>query len=129
MFNVDNITNENNKEHNKKWPFIPDHSYRILIIGGSGSEKTNALLNLISQQDNIDKMRSYAKELSETKSEFLIKKCKDDEIKYCNDPNAFIECSNTMDDVYENIDNYNPTRKREILIMFDDMIADIMTNE
>ena len=59
----------------------------------------------------------------------MIKKRKDVEIKYCNDPNAFIECSNRMDDVYENIDDYNPSRKRNILIVSDDMIADIMTNK
>ena len=53
------------KAHNKKWPFIPDHPYRILIIGGSGSGKTNALLNLISQQDDIGKIYLYAKDLSE----------------------------------------------------------------
>ena len=51
MINLDRITNENNKEHNEKWPHIPDHPYRILIIGGSGSWKTNALLNLINNQD------------------------------------------------------------------------------
>ena len=55
MFNLDNITNENNREYNRKWPSIPDHPYRTLIIGGSGSGKTNALLNLISQQDDVDK--------------------------------------------------------------------------
>ena len=49
MINLDNIINENNKNHNKKWPYIPDHPYRILIIGGSGSGKTNALLNLINK--------------------------------------------------------------------------------
>ena len=64
MFNLDSITNENNKEHNKKWPFIADHPYRILIIDGSGSGKTNALLNLISQQSDIDKTYLYAKDLS-----------------------------------------------------------------
>ena len=79
MLNLDNTTNENKKAHNKKWPFIPDHPYRILIIGGSGSGKTNALLNLISQQDDIDKIYLYAKDLSEPKYEFLIKKCEDDE--------------------------------------------------
>ena len=128
MINLDSITNENNKERNEKWPFIPDHPYRILIIGGSGSGKTNALLNLIKEQDDIDKIYLYAKDLSEPKYEFLIKKREDVGIKYCNDPNAFIECSNRMDDVYQNIDDYNPTRKRRILIVFDDMIADIMTN-
>ena len=50
-------------------------------------------------------------------------------IRYLNDLNAFIECSNMMDDVYENIHDYNSSRKRKILIVFDDMIADIMTNK
>ena len=98
-------------------------------IGGSGSGITNALLNLIKEQDDIDKIYLYAKDLSEPKYEFLIKKREDVGIKYCNDPNAFIECSNRMDDVYQNIDDYNPSRKRKILIVFDDMIADIMTNK
>ena len=61
--------------------------------------------------------------------EFLIKKREDAGIKHFNDLNAFIECSNTMDDIYENIDDYNPSRKRKTLIEFDDMIADIMTNK
>ena len=112
MINLDSITNENNKEHNEKWPFIPDHPYRILIICGSGSGKTNALLNLIKEQNDVDKIYLYAKDLSKPKYEFLIRKCEDVRIKYCNDPNAFIECSNTMDDLYENIDNYNPSRKK-----------------
>ena len=67
-------------------------------------------------------MYLYAKDLSEPKYEFLIKKCEDSGIKHFNDPNTFIECSNTMDDVYENIDDYNPSRKRKILIVFHDMI-------
>ena len=100
-----------------------------MIIGGSGSGKTNALLNLIKEQDDIDKIYLYAKDLSEPKYEFLIKKREDVGIKYCNDPNAFIECSNRMDDVYQNIDDCNPSRKRKILIVFDDMIADIMSNK
>ena len=61
MINLYSITNENNKEHNEKWPFITDHPYRILINGRSGSEKTNALLKLIKEQDNIDKMYLYEK--------------------------------------------------------------------
>ena len=129
MFNLDDITNEN-KECNKKWLYIPDHPYRILVSDGSGSRKTNALLNLISQQDDIDKMYLYLfVDSSEPKYEFLIKNCEDTGIKHFNDLNAFIECSNTMDDVYKNIDDCNPSRKRKILIVFDDMIADIMRNK
>ena len=129
MINLDNIVNNYNEEHNEKWPYIPDHPYRILIIGGSGSGKTNTLLNLINEQKDIDKIYLYAKDLSEPKYELLIKKHKDAGIKHLNDPNAFIECSNTMGEVYEKIDNYNPNRKRKILIVFDDMIADIMSNK
>ena len=129
MTNLDSNTNENNKEHIEKWPFIPDHPYKILIIGGSRSRKTNALLNLIKEQDDIDKIYLYAKDLSEPKYEFLIKKCEDAGIKHLNDSNAFIECSNTMDGVYENIDDYNSSRKRKILIVLDDMIPHIMTNK
>ena len=69
MINLDSITNENNKEHNEKWPYIPDHPYRILIIGGSGSGKTNALINLINEQHDIDKIYLYARDLSEPKYE------------------------------------------------------------
>ena len=81
------------------------------------------------QQDDIDKFYLYTKDLSEPKYQFLIKKQEDAEIKHLNDPNTFIECSNKMDDVYENIDDYNPNRKGKILIVFDDIIADIVTNK
>ena len=97
-----------------------------MIIGGSGSGKTNTLLNLINEQHDIDKIYLYTRDLNERKYEILIKKYKDAGIKHLNDPNAFIECSN---DVYENIHDYNSSRKRKILIVFDDMIADIMTNK
>ena len=96
-----------------------------MIIGGSGSGKTNALLNLI----DIDKISLYAKDLSEPKNEFLIKKIEDAGIKHLKVPNAFIDCSNTIDGVYENIDDYNPSRKRKILFVFDNMIADIIANK
>ena len=82
MINSDSFTNENNKEHNEKWPYIPDHPYRILIIGGSGSGKTNALLNLINEQYNIDRIYLYAKDLSEPKYEYLIKKRENAGIKH-----------------------------------------------
>ena len=71
----------------------------------------------------------YAKDLSEPKYEFLIKKQQDAGIKHLNDLNAFIESSNTMDNVYENIDDYNTNRKRKVLIVFDDMIADIISSK
>ena len=115
MISLDSITNENSEEHNEKWPFFPLHLYRTLIVESSGLGKTKALLNLIKEQDNIDKICLYAKDLSEPKYEFLIKKLEDAGTKHLNDPNAFIECSNTMDDVYENIDDYNPNKKRKLL--------------
>ena len=129
MLNLDDITNENNKEHNDKMAI-----YSRSFVQNFGNwwfwiRKTNALLNLISQQDNIDRIYLYAKELSETKHEILIKKRENVGIKHLNDSNAFIECSNTMDDVYENIDDYKPNRQKKILIVFDDMIADIMSNK
>ena len=126
MFNLDAITNKNNKDEDKNWP------YRMLIVGLSGSRKTSALLNLIQKQNNnnsIDKIYLYAKDLSEPKYQFLIEKDENAGIKSYNDPKTFIEYSNTMDDVFGNIDDFNPKRKRKILIVFDDMIADIMTNK
>ena len=132
MINLDSITSENNKEHNEKWPYILDHPYRIIIIGGSGSGKTNTLLNLIKEQDKhdvIDKIYLYAKDLNKPKNEYLIKKRENVGIKHYNDPTAFFESSNTMNGVYEHIDNYSPKRDKKVLIVFDDMIADIMTNK
>ena len=129
MINLDNIINDNNNNHNEKWPYIPDHPYRILIIGGSGSGKTNTLFNLINEQKVIDKIYLYAKELSERKYKYLIKNCENAVIKHLNDSKAFIECSNAMDNIYENINNYNSNRRIKILIVFDDMTADIMTNK
>ena len=100
----------------------------VIYSGGSGSGKTNTLLNLINGQKDIDKIYQYAKDLSEPKYEYLIKNRKNAGIKHLNDSNAFIECSNTMNKVYKNIDDYNLNKRRKILIVFDDMIADIMTN-
>ena len=116
IVNLASITNENNK----KWSYIPDHPYRIWMIGGSKSGKINTVINLINEQNNIDKIYLYAKDLIE--NEILIKQCKNARMKHYNDPKAFIECSNTMDDVYENIDDYNLSIKRKILIVFDDMM-------
>ena len=84
-----------------------------MIIGGSGSGKTNTLLNLINEQYDIDKIFLYARDLNEPKYKVLIKKREDAGIKHLNDPNPFIRCSNTMDDVYENIYDYNSNRKKK----------------
>ena len=86
-----------------------------MIIGGSGSGKTKALLNLINEQDDIDKIYLYAKYLSESKYEYLIKKRENAGIKHLNDPKALIECSNTMDGVYKNINDYNPSTNYYVL--------------
>ena len=87
------------------------------------------MLNLINEQKDIDKIYLYPKDLSESKYEYLIRKRENAGIKNVNDSKEFIECSNTMNDVDENIGNYNPSRKRKILIIFDHMIADIMTTK
>ena len=103
--------------------------HRILIIGGSGSRKANALLNLINNQPDIDKIYLYAKDPYEAKYQFLINKRKSTGLKHFNDPKAFIEHSNDMQDVYKNIEQYNIGKKRKILIAFDDMIADVVNNK
>ena len=128
MIIFDDYTNENIIEHNSKWPYIPDHPYRILIIGGSGSGKTNALLNLINNQPDIDKIYLYAKDPYEKKYQYLINKCEKVGLNHFNDPKAFMEYSNDMQDVHKNIEDYNPIKKRKILIVSDDKIADMINN-
>ena len=129
MINFDEYTNENKIEHNSKWPYIPDHPYRILITGGSGSGKTNALLNLINNQPDIDNMYLYAKDQYDTKYQYLINKREKVGLDHFDDPEAFMEYSNDMQDVYKNIEDYNPIKKRKLLIVFDDMIADMINNK
>ena len=128
IVNFDDHTNENKTKHNPDWPYIPGNPYRILIIGGSGSGKTNALLNLINKQSDTDKIYLYAKDLYEAKFQYLIDKRKNTGLKHFNDLKAFIEYSNDIQDVYENIDEYNIDKDRKILIVFDDMIADMINN-
>ena len=98
MIKFDDHTNENKTEHNLKWPYIADHPYRILIIGGSWSGKTNALLNLIKNQPDIDKIYLYAKDPYERKYQFLINKRESTRLKHLNDRKAFIEYSNDVQD-------------------------------
>ena len=74
MINFDDYVNENKTIHNKNWPYIPDHPYRILIIGGSRSRKTNLLLNLIENQPDIDKIYLYEKDYYQSKYQYLINK-------------------------------------------------------
>ena len=103
MINFDEYTNENKIEHNSNWPYIPDHPYRILIIGGSGSGKTNALLNLINNQPDIDKIYLYAKDPYEAKYQYLINKREKEGLDHFGDPKAFVEYSNDMQNVHKNI--------------------------
>ena len=105
MINFDNYSNENKTEHNLKWPYIPDHLYRILIAGGSGSGKTNALLNLINNQSDIDKTYLYAKDSYEAKYQYLINKREKVGLDHFDDPKAFIDYSNDMQDICKNIED------------------------
>ena len=104
-------------KNNKKWPYIPDHPYRILIIRGSGSGKTNTLLNLINEQSDIDKNYLCAKDLNKPKYKILIEKRENAGIKHLTDLNAFTECSNTMDDVYEKIHDYDLNNLNRMIII------------
>ena len=129
MINFDNYGSKNKTEHNENWPYSPDHPYRILIIGGSGSGKTNVLFNLIENQPDIDKVYLYAKDPYEAKYQYLIKIREKVGIDHHNDPRAYIEYLNDMHDVYRNINYYNPYKENKILIVFDDMIADTIKNK
>ena len=121
MFNLDNITE---KDNNEDWP------YRKLIIGPSGSGKTNYLLNLIQKDNNIiDKIYLYAKDLEEPKYQLLINEREKAGSNFNNDPTAFIEHSNAMDDIFSEIEDYNKKSKKKILIIFDDMISHVMSDK
>ena len=129
MIKSEYYTNENKTKHYPKWPYIPDHPYRILIIGGSGSGKTSALLNLINNQPDIDKIYLYAKDPYEEKYQYLINKREEVGLKHYDDSKAFIEYSNNMQDLYKNIKEYNLGKKGKVLIVFDDMIANMINNK
>ena len=120
MLNLDNIVSNKKKSssENDDWPF------RMLIIGPSGSGKTNTLLHLIDKFHPIDKIYLYAKDTDEDKYQYLINKREQAGIKNLNDPHAFTEYSNDMNDVLEDINNYNKKRDKKVLIIFDNMIAE-----
>ena len=123
MLNLDNIVSNENENKGYNWPFC------MLIIGPSGSGKTNTLLYLINNLDLIDKIYLYAKDIHEPKYEYLINKREQAGINHVDDPKAFIEYSDDMDDVLDDINNYNKNRDKKVLIVFDDMIADIVYNK
>ena len=123
MLNLDDIVTNKKENKDKDWPF------RILILGPSDSGKTNTLLHLINNFHPIDKIYLYAKDKDEKKYQFLINKRVEAGIKNLNDPHAFIEYSNDINDVLDDINNYNKNRDKKVLIIFDDMIADIMRSE
>ena len=121
IFNFDNTTE---KDNNKDWP------YRKLVIDPSGRGKTNYLLNSVQRDNNIiDKIYLYAKDLDEPKYQLLINKREEAEINFNNDPNAFIEYFNSMDDILPNIEDYNKKRRRKVLIVFGDMISHVMSDK
>ena len=122
MINLDNIVSNKKKSslENDDWPF------RMLIIGPCGSGKINTLLHLINNFHPIDKIYLYAKDTDEKKYQYLIHKREQAGIKNLNDPHAFIEYSNDMNDVLEDINNYSKKRDKKVLIIFNNMIAHIM---
>ena len=126
MINFDDYGYENKTQHNLKGPYIPDNPYRTLIIGGSGSGKTNALLNLINNQPDINKVYWYAKDPYEAKYQYLINKV---DLNHYDDPKAFIKNSNDMQDVYKTDKEYNIDKERKILRFFDDIIADMINHK
>ena len=123
IYNVDNFDNITEKDNNKDW------LYRKLIIGPSGSDKTSYLLNSIQKDPNIiDKIYLYVKDLEEPTHKLLIDKREQAGINFNNDSNAFIEYSNSMDDILSDIEDYNKNRKGKILMIFDDMISLVMSD-
>ena len=116
--------------HNQNQPYIPDHPQRILIIGGSESGETNVLLNLIKHlRPDYDKICLYDQDPFESKYKLLINGTEKVGIKILKNSTAFIDYSQTIDDVYENFEDYNPTKKRRVLTMFLNMIADMEFNK
>ena len=127
MKNYDQLTEINQNLH---WPYIPDHPHRILIIGGSGFEKINALFNWIkNKRPDVDKIYLFVKVPFESKYQLLINGRENVGTENLKNAKAFIDYSQTIDDVYENLKDHNPTKKKRVLIVFDDVIADMESNK
>ena len=122
LINFDNLAKENVKEDNANWLQIHDHPCRILIIGGSGSGRTYSLFHLISHQHDIDKIYLIVKD------KLLINKWESTGLKHLNDFKGSVEYSNDIKDVYENIEEHNQIKKQKTLTVFDDMIANMLSN-
>ena len=101
----------------------------MLIVGGSGSGKTNALLNLINNQADIDKIYLYSKDPYEAKYQYLISKRENVGLDHFKEPKAFMEYSNDVQYVYKIIEDYNPEKESKILIVFDDMTGNLINNK
>ena len=122
MINFDDDTKENVKKHNWNWPEIPDHQYSILIVRVSGSGKTNALLNLINHEPDIDKIYLYEKDPYEAKYQFSINNRESTGLKYLNDSKVFIKYSNNICTIFIKI-------LKNTIQIINDMIADMDDNE
>ena len=128
MKNYDELVKIN---HNPNWPYIPTQAYRILIIGGSELGKPNlVLLNLKKdQRPDIEKIHLYVKDPFESTYQLLINGTEKVGIKKLKNPKVFIDFSEAIDDIYEKLEDYNPIKKRKVLIVFDDMIGDMKANK
>ena len=129
MIKYDDAKKENIKEHDTSWTQILNHPYKILIFGGSGSRKTNSLFKLINKQLNIEKVSLYTTDTYEAKYQLLINKRESTGLKHLNGSKVSIEYSNYMDDIYKNIEEHNPNKKRKILTVLNDMIVDMLSNK
>ena len=120
------------KNHNPNWPYIPEPPYWILIVRVPGSGKTNVLLKLIKnyyQWPDTDKTYLYIKDPFESKYQLLINEREKVGIKELKNPKAFTDYSQTIDNVCENLEDFNPTKTRRVLLVFDNIIADMESNK
>ena len=129
MINLHGVIKENIKQRNLNWPPVPNHPYRISIIAGLGSGKTNSLLNSKTHQQDTDNIYLSTKDPCEPQNQFLINKWESADLRHFNNSKDFIDYLNDVNHIYKNNEEYNPNKKQKILIFFDDMIADILSNK